>query len=89
MAARISLILVLLTLELLFPAAVGAAGDIQQYTDPQGTIHIDNRGSASKDKDKDKDKAVRPTGFSSRRGCATSTAPGNSQPPYQDQGGRG
>jgi hypothetical protein len=49
MASRISPILVLLTLGLLFAAALAAAGDIQQYTDPQGTIHINNRGSASKD----------------------------------------
>ena len=56
MASRISLVLVLLTLELLFVAAVGAAGDIQHYSDPQGTIHIDNRSSTSKDKDKGKDK---------------------------------
>jgi hypothetical protein len=63
MASRISLVLVLLTLELLFVAAVGAAGDIQHYSDPQGTIHIDNRSSTSKDKDKDKGKDKEESGL--------------------------
>jgi len=52
MVSPIILMLVLLALGLLLPPDAGAAGNIQRYTDPQGTIHIDNVKS-SKVQEKD------------------------------------
>ena len=51
MIARINFSLAWLAVGLLLLGGVGAAEDIRQFTDPQGTIHIDNRTPRSPAKD--------------------------------------